>query len=86
MKDERWVLIVLICLIVMLTLIDISAFTTARIQINNTRNLTVQVQQLQAQLQQQNTAVNSFVSQLQRCKTMKDVDELLKSVNVERIK
>jgi competence protein ComGC len=86
MKDERWVLIVLICLIVVLTLIDVGAFTTAKIHINNTRNLTAQVQQLESQIQQQNTAVNSFVSQLQKCKTMKDVDVELKSIGVERIK
>lgn len=79
MKDERWVLVILICLIVVLTLIDIGAFTTARIQAQQIRNLNVQ-------MQQQNAAVNSFVSQLQRCKTMKDLDDILATVNVKRIK
>jgi len=83
MADERkWkniALIVLVCLIIVLTLIDVSAFTIAKIQAQQIRNV-------RAELQQQQVGVASFVSQLQRCKTMKDVDGLLKSVNVERIK
>lgn len=79
MTGERWVLVILICLIIVLTLLDVSAFTITKIQANNIRILN-------AQLQQQNTGVNSFVSQLQRCETMKDVDKTLKSIGVERIK
>jgi len=83
MADERkWkniALIVLVCLIVVLTLIDVGAFTIAKIQAQQIKNV-------RAELQQQQVGVASFVSQLQRCKTMKDIDELLKSVNVERIK
>ena len=79
MKNERWILVILICLIVVLTLLDVSAFTITKIQANNIRNLNVQIQQ-------RDVGVNSFVSQLQRCETMKDVDRVLKSVNVERLK
>jgi hypothetical protein len=79
MTDGRWVLVILICLVVVLTLIDVGTFTAVKIQANNIRNLN-------AQMQQMNTGVNSFVSQLQRCETMKDVDKVLKSVGIERIK
>ena len=79
MTDGRWVLVILICLIVVLTLIDVGSFTAIKIQANNIKNLNAQIQQLQ-------TGVNSFVSQLQRCETMKDVDKTLKSVGAERIK
>ena len=86
MADERWVLVILICLIVVLTLIDISAFTATKIQSNRIRNLTTQIQQQKVQLQEQQIGINTFVSQLQQCKTIKDLDNILKTINVERVK
>ena len=86
MADERWVLVILICLIIILTLIDISTFTAIKIQSNRIRNLIAQVQQQEAQLKQQQTGINTFVSQLQQCKDMEDIDRELKNIGVERIK
>ena len=86
MADERWVLVILICIIVVLTLIDVSTFTATKIQTNRIRNLTTQIQQQKAQLQEQQIGINSFVSRLQQCKTIEDLDNILKTINVERIK
>ena len=86
MADERWVLVILICIIVVLTLIDVSTFTATKIQTNRIRNLTAQIQQQKAQLQEQQIGINTFVSQLQQCKTIEDLDNILKTINVERAK
>jgi Tfp pilus assembly protein PilO len=86
MKDERWILVILVCLFIILAILYIGTFTFTKIQTHNIRNLTAQVQQLESQMQQQNTAVNSFVSQLQTSKNMTDIDKILKTINVERIK
>ena len=86
MAGERWVLVILICIIVVLTLIDVSTFTATKIQSNRIRNLTTQIQQQKVQLQEQQIGINTFVSQLQQCKTIKDLDNILKTINVERVK
>lgn len=79
MAGERWFLIIMGCLLIILTLLYADMFIEKRIQANNIKNLTIQIQQRDA-------GINSFVSQLQRCETMKDVDKTLKSIGVERIK
>ena len=80
MKDERWFLVILICLFIMLTILYCGTFFyTTQVQAQQIRNLNTQIQQQQA-------VVNSFVSQLQTCKNMSDFDRVLKSINVERIK
>lgn len=76
---EKLVMVVLICFIIVLTLIDVTAVATAKIQLNNARNLT-------AQIQQQQNAINTFVAQLQRCQTLEDVDKVLGANGVERVK
>lgn len=86
MAGERWVLTILICLFIILTILYMGTFATAKIEILKQRNLTAQNQQLQSQIQQQNAAVNTFVSQLQKCKIMEDVDNVLATINIERIK
>lgn len=76
---EKLVMVVLVCFIIVLTLIDITAVATAKIQLNNARNLT-------SQIQQQQNAINTFVAQLQRCQTLEDVDKVLGANGVERVK
>ena len=51
--DERWVLVILMCLLIILTVLYVGTFTTAKIKVIQARNLTMQNQQLRIQQQQQ---------------------------------
>jgi len=76
---ERAILIIALCFIVALTLIDLGLFTAIKFQtgrINELTNLN----------RQQQVGIESFIMQLQQCKTLDDLDNALKIVNVERIK
>lgn len=76
---ERVILIIALCFIVALTLIDLGSFTAIKFQarrINELANLN----------RQQQIGLESFVMQLQQCRTLDDLDRTLSVVNAERIK
>lgn len=75
---ERWLLIILVSLFVMAAVTDVGAVITARTQFNTAQNL-------QAQIQQQQNSINTFVAQLQRCKTLEDVDKVLGANGIQRV-
>lgn len=76
---ERAILIIAICLIVLLTLIDVGLFGITKFQ-------TYRINELANQMRQQEVGIESFVMQLQQCETLDDLDRALKIVNVERTK
>lgn len=81
-KEEMWknaILIIAICFIIVLTLIDVSLFSIVKIQ-------ALKINELTNQSRQQQVGVDSFIFKLQQCKTINDLDMVLKSINVERLK
>ena len=81
-KEGIWknaILIIAICFIIVLTLIDVSLFGIVKIQTNRINEFTSQSQQYQI-------GVDLFIFKLQQCKTMSDIDNVLKTINIERLK
>jgi hypothetical protein len=76
---ERLIIVILVCLLVFATIIDIGATVTAKVQLNNARSLSVQIQQ-------QQNKINAFIAQLQRCPTLEDVDTVLEVNGIQRVK
>lgn len=77
-KTEKWVFTILIYFIIVLTLLNVSTFITAQVQIRASSNL-------KAQMKEQQTSLNSFVGQIQRCKTMGDIDRVLGANGIQRV-
>lgn len=78
MRLEKVILIITLCLVVILTLASLSLFILWRNEIGNiTKTETIM------NTQKQN--IQAFVSQLQRCKTLEEIDKVLENVGVQRV-
>lgn len=78
------VLVIGCCLLILLTILNAGLFIERQIlrgQIVQSRG---QIVQFQAAIQAQNQRINSFTSQLQDCKNIREIDVVLKGAGVER--
>lgn len=78
MRLEKVTLIITLCLVVILTLASLSLFILWRNEIEN-------ITRMETIMNTQKQNIQAFVSQLQRCKTLEEIDKVLENVGVQRV-
>lgn len=92
MKIEGAVLTVACCLLVLMTALSVSLYINAGL-INGQRarelkllqTRTQQVNLLQTRINNRNQQIQSFISELQQCKNISEVDKVLEGIGTKRV-
>jgi hypothetical protein len=77
MKEKTIILIILCCLIVVLTVADLGLYATNRLLV---RNQTIRIQQIQAQINNRDKAVQEFVMQVKMARTIQEIQDILRKI------